>query len=188
MRQREPLSRRAPRAARPGRLDHDVVSDGASAGQDDRTGGACEGSGCVAAAAPRLAYLNRLSTTASAVLPYACTASQPTCLLKVERWFAMKRFFVVTIAAFALLVPTLTFAQVTTVYIPGAHPRVVVVPPTQDRPAAKVEKAPLTPVQVIALHEPMAAAYRGGARVNYSAVAHCDRLVAEARAALRKNF
>jgi hypothetical protein len=100
----------------------------------------------------------------------------------------MKRFFFAAIAAFALLVPTVSFAQVKTVYIPGAHPRVVVVPPENPTPTAKVEKAPLTPAQVIALHQPMANAARTANRVNYSAVAHCDRLVAQARAELRKNF
>ena len=95
----------------------------------------------------------------------------------------MKRFFFVAVAAFALLVPTLTFAQVKTVYIPGAHPRVVVVQPEREAPAAKVEKAPLPPAQVIARHEPMANSYRAATRVNYSAVAHCDRLIAQARAA-----
>ena len=100
----------------------------------------------------------------------------------------MKRFFFVAVAAVALLVPTLTFAQVTTVYIPGSHPRVVVVQPGDETPIPNVEKALLTPVQVIARHESMAAAQRGTPRVNYSAVAHCDRLVAEARATLRKNF
>ena len=98
----------------------------------------------------------------------------------------MTRFFFAAVAAFALLVPTLTFAQVKTVYIPGAHPRVVVVQPDDATP--KVERAPLTPQQVIARHEPMANAYRAASRVNYSAVAHCDRLVAQARAELRKNF
>ena len=100
----------------------------------------------------------------------------------------MKRFFFVAVAAFALLVPTLTFAQVKTVYIPGAHPRVVVAQPEKEAPAVKVEKAPLTPAQVIARHEPMANGYRAATRVNYSAVDHCDRLVAQARAELRKNF
>jgi len=96
----------------------------------------------------------------------------------------MTRFFVIAIAAFALLVPTLTSAQVKTTYIPGAHPRVVVVQPAQETPTANVVKAPLTPAQIIARHAPMAAAHRGGARVNYSAAAHCDRLIADAR----KNF
>jgi hypothetical protein len=34
----------------------------------------------------------------------------------------------------------------------------------------------------------MAAALRSSLRVNYSAVAHCDRLVAEARKQLRAGF
>ena len=100
----------------------------------------------------------------------------------------MKRFFFVAVAAVGLLIPALTFAQVETVYIPGAHPRVVVVQPAKDTPAAAVEKTPLTPAQVITLHEPMANGYRAANRVNYSTVAHCDRLVPEARAALRKTF
>jgi len=100
----------------------------------------------------------------------------------------MTRFFFVATAGLALLVPTLTFAQVKTVYIPGAHPRVVVVPSVPETPTAKVERAPLTPTEVIARHAPMAAALRGTARVNYSAVAHCDRLIAEARKQLRGNF
>ena len=100
----------------------------------------------------------------------------------------MKRFFVAAVAAFALLVPTLTFAQVKTVYIPGAHPRVVVVQTEKAAPAVTVAKAPLTPAQVISRHEPMANAYRIANRVNHSAISHCDRLVAQARAELRKNF
>jgi len=83
----------------------------------------------------------------------------------------MKRLFVATVAALAVLVPTPTFAQVKTVYIPGAHPRVMIVPP-EARTTAKVEKVPLTPVQIIERHEPMAAAYRLSLRVNYPAVAH----------------
>ena len=100
----------------------------------------------------------------------------------------MKRFFFALLAAFALLVPTLASAQVKTVYIPGAHPRVIVVQPETATAAPKVEKAPLTPAQVIALHQPMANAARSANRVNHSAVAHCDRMVAQARAELQKNF
>lgn len=100
----------------------------------------------------------------------------------------MKRSFFVAIAAFALLVPTLTFAQVKTVYIPGAHPRVVVVQPENAAVAPKIAKATLTPAQVIAVHQPMANGHRTATRVNYAAVAHCERLIAQARAELRKNF
>lgn len=99
----------------------------------------------------------------------------------------MKRFFFAALAASALLVPTLASAQVETVYIPGAHPRVVVVP-KKEAAVPKVAKAPLTPAKVIAIHTPMAAAQRGQLRVNYSAVAHCDQLIAEANATLNKNF
>jgi len=100
----------------------------------------------------------------------------------------MKRFFYAAIAASALLVPTPASAQVKTVYIPGAHPRVVVVQSEQDTAAPKIAKAPLTPAEVIAIHTPMAAAQRGQLRVSYSAVAHCDRLIAEARATLKRTF
>jgi hypothetical protein len=100
----------------------------------------------------------------------------------------MKRFFFTVIAVFALLVPTVTFAQVKTVYIPGAHPRVVVVQPAPETPTVTAEKAPLTPIEVIRLHEPMAASHRSALRVNYSAVAHCEKLIAEAQKQLRANF
>jgi len=97
----------------------------------------------------------------------------------------MKRFSFIAIAAFALLVPAVSFAQVKTVYVPGAHPRVVVVQPEKEAPAVK---ARLTPAQVIARHEPMANSYRTANRVNHSAVAHCDQMVAQARADLDKTF
>ena len=101
----------------------------------------------------------------------------------------MKRLVLVAITAFALLVPTLTFAQkVMTVYRPEVHGTIVVVPQIPATPAVRAEKEPLRPEKVIALHEPMAANHRIANRVNYSAVAHCDRLVAAARAELRKNF
>ena len=101
----------------------------------------------------------------------------------------MKCFFFVPVAAFALLAPTLTFAQgVKTVYRPEVHGTIVVVPEEPAAPDVKVAKAPLTPTQVIALHQPMVNGYRIATRVNYSAVDHCDRLVAQARAELHKNF
>jgi len=131
------------------------------------------------------AALNRHSTFSIAVRAHGQSV---TVAAAVERWFVMKRFFCALFAAFALLVPTLTFAQVRTVYIPGAHPRVAVVQPGRVIPAPKAEKTPLTPAQVIALHQPMANAARIANRVNYGAVAHCDRMVAEARAELQKNF
>ena len=100
----------------------------------------------------------------------------------------MKRLFVVTLAAFALLVPTLTHAQgVKTVYRPEVHGTIIVVPQTPVTPVIKAEKAPLAPAKIIARHKAMANGYRNALRVNYSAVAHCDRKVAAARAELRRN-
>ena len=95
----------------------------------------------------------------------------------------MKRLFVVPLAAFALLLPTLTFAQgVKTVYRPEVHGTVIVVPETAVAPVLNVEKEALTSVQVIARHQRMANGYRVAPRVNYSAVAHCERAVAKAQA------
>jgi hypothetical protein len=78
--------------------------------------------------------------------------------VQVERWFVMKRFFYAIAAALALLVPALTSAQVNTVYVPGAHPRVAVVPP-EATPTERVAPA-LTPSEVIAMHTRMAGASR----------------------------
>ena len=61
-------------------------------------------------------------------------------------------------------------------------------PPAPEALTVKVEKPPLTPVQILALHEPMAVAQRAQLRVNYQAVAHCERLIADARKQLRANF
>ena len=101
----------------------------------------------------------------------------------------MKRLVVVPLAALALLLPTLTFAQgVKTVYRPEVHGTIIVLPQAPVTPVAKAEKTPLTPAQIVARHTPMANAYRNAIRVNYAAVAHCERKVAEARAQLRKNL
>ena len=99
----------------------------------------------------------------------------------------MKRFFFVAVAAFALLVPTLTFAQgVKTVYRPEVHGTVIVVPQAPVAPVVTVAKAPATPERIIAVHAPMANGYRAANRVNYAAVAHCEREVAAARTELRR--
>ena len=107
----------------------------------------------------------------------------------------MKRLFVVAVALSALLLPTLTFAQgVKTVYRPEVHGTIIVVPEASVTPetkvanVAKAEKAKRTPADVIAFNEAMANAYRNATRVNYSAIAHCERRVAKARAELRKNI
>ena len=107
----------------------------------------------------------------------------------------MKRLLVVTVAVSALLLPTLTFAQgVKTVYRPEVHGTIIVVPEAPVTPVTnvanvvKVEKAKRAPADVIAFNEAMANAYRNATRVNYSAIAHCEREVARARKELRKNF
>lgn len=105
----------------------------------------------------------------------------------------MKGLFVVAVAVSALLFPTLTFAQgVKTVYRPEVHGTIIVVPEASVTPESKVAnvaKAEKTKplAAVIAHHEAMANAYRNLTRVNYSAVAHCERKAAKARAELRKN-
>jgi hypothetical protein len=101
----------------------------------------------------------------------------------------MKRLIVVAVALCALLLPTLTFAQgVKTVYRPEVHGTVIVLPETPAGSAVKAEKAKRTPADVIATNEAMANAYRNLTRVNYSAIAHCERAAAKARAQLRQNL
>jgi hypothetical protein len=101
----------------------------------------------------------------------------------------MKRLIVVAVALCALLLPTLTFAQgVKTVYRPEVHGTTIVVPEPSATPVVKAEKPAPTPAAVIARYESLANAYRNEPRVNYSAVAYCERKVAKARAALRQNF
>lgn len=92
----------------------------------------------------------------------------------------MKRFILLAVAAAALLVPTFARAQGSTfVYRPELR-QWVVAPPPVEAPKA----APLTPAERIAKHEAMGRAYRG-TRMAQSA-AHCDRMIQEAREALRK--
>jgi hypothetical protein len=101
----------------------------------------------------------------------------------------MKRLVVVAIALFALLLPTLTFAQgVKTVYRPEVHGTTIVVPETPAAPVVKAEKAKPTPAQVIARNQALANAYLNLTRVNYSAVAMCERAIAKARRELRNNL
>ena len=105
----------------------------------------------------------------------------------------MKRILLTTLTVATLLVPTLASAQEwKLVYRPELHGMVAMrVPqaPATATPAA--EKVTPTPAQVIATHEPMARGYRviandrGGA--NLVAAAHCERLIAKARADIRRN-
>lgn len=104
----------------------------------------------------------------------------------------MKRFFLVTIAVLALLVPTIAGAQgVKTVYRPELHGTIVVVPDAAAQPVARA--VALTPIEIITRHEAMLVGRRAGANARggaaaFAAVDHCERVIAEAKNALRRNF
>jgi hypothetical protein len=104
----------------------------------------------------------------------------------------MKRFLFVTIAALALLVPTLAGAQgVKTVFRPEVHGTIVVVPGAAAQPVAKA--VTLTPTEMISRHQAMLVGLRAGANARggaagFAAADHCERLIAEAKNTLRKNF
>jgi hypothetical protein len=89
----------------------------------------------------------------------------------------MKRFVPATLAAIALLVPTLASAQgFQFVYRPELRGIVAVARPSAEPGTPAVARSA---AEEIARHEAMANAYRG-TRIAQAAV-HCDRLVAEAR-------
>ena len=92
----------------------------------------------------------------------------------------MKRFTLLAVAAFALLVPTAAGAQAPYVYRPELRAWVFV-----PKPAPGVFEA-RTPAETIARHEAMANGFRG-TRMAQAAV-HCDRMIKEAREALRRQF
>jgi hypothetical protein len=92
----------------------------------------------------------------------------------------MKRFTLLAVAAFALLVPTVASAQAPYVYRPELRAWVFVPKP---EPGVFVAR---TPAQTIARHEAMATGVRG-TRMAQAAV-HCDRMTKEAREALRRQF
>jgi hypothetical protein len=107
----------------------------------------------------------------------------------------MKRIFFVTVAALALLVPAIASAQgVTLVYRPELHGMVTV--PAPAAPVRLTRQAPAqvpTPLEVIARHEAMAVGFRANGSANSGllstvAVAHCERLIANAQATLRQSF
>jgi hypothetical protein len=95
-------------------------------------------------------------------------------------WVVMTRVTLLAAVAFALLVPTVAAAQAPFVYRPELRAWVFVPKP------ATGAVAPRTPGETIARHEAMANAYRG-TRMAQAAV-HCDRMVKEAREALRRQF
>jgi hypothetical protein len=92
----------------------------------------------------------------------------------------MKRFTLFAAVAFALLVPTVAAAQAPYVYRPELRGWVFV------PKAAPGAIAPRTAAENIARHEAMANGYRG-TRMAQAAV-HCDRMIKEAREALRRSF
>jgi hypothetical protein len=92
----------------------------------------------------------------------------------------MKRFALLAVIAFALLAPTVAYGQGAKFVYRPEFKQWVVVP--QAAPLA-VQETP-TPHDMIAKHEAMANAHRGG-RMSHAAM-HCDRIVAETRETLRK--
>jgi hypothetical protein len=92
----------------------------------------------------------------------------------------MKRFTLFATVAFALLVPTVATAQAPYVYRPELRAWVFV------PKAASGVVAPRTAGENIVRHEAMANGYRG-TRMAQAAV-HCDRMIKEAREALRREF
>jgi hypothetical protein len=93
----------------------------------------------------------------------------------------MKRFTLLAIAAVALLAPTIAYGEGAQFVYRPEFKQWVVVPPAA--PAAATAVTP-TPNDIIAKHEAMAGALRGG-RLTHAAT-HCDRIIAEARETLRK--
>ena len=92
----------------------------------------------------------------------------------------MKRFTLLAVVVFALLAPTAARAEGAKFVYRPEFKQWVVVP--QAAPVAAA--VTLTPTEIIAKHEAMAAAHRGGRMAQ--ATAHCDRMIAQARETLRK--
>jgi hypothetical protein len=93
----------------------------------------------------------------------------------------MKRFALLAVVAFALLAPTVAYGQGATFVYRPEFKQWVVVPPAA--PMAVPNETP-TPNEIIAKHQAMANAHRGGRMAQ--ATMHCDAIVAQAREALRK--
>jgi len=100
----------------------------------------------------------------------------------------MKALSILPLAAFALLLPALTFAQdVKTVYRPEVHGTIAAMPPTAVVPGTRTVKQPPTPQQVIDRNYRWANAYRVAPRVSYPAVAMRERAIAKAQAQLQRS-
>jgi hypothetical protein len=92
----------------------------------------------------------------------------------------MKRITLLAAVAFAMLVPTLAHSQgLHFVYRPELR-QWITMPDVKPSTAAVMQSA----ADIIARHEAMAHAYRGGH--NAQSAVHCDRLVQQAREDLRK--
>jgi hypothetical protein len=101
----------------------------------------------------------------------------------------MKRLLLVVLAAAALLLPTLAFAQgVTLVYRHELRGMVPVPAPHAPTDTRVVETVPSTPAEIIVRHEAMAVGLRANANARAVAADHCDRLIAAARETIRKSF
>ena len=93
----------------------------------------------------------------------------------------MKRFTLLSAVAFALLVPTLAHAQgLHFVYRPELRQWIA----TPDVKPSTASAVTASPADIIARHEAMAHAYRGGR--NAQSAVHCDRMIQQAREELRK--
>jgi len=93
----------------------------------------------------------------------------------------MKRITLLAAVAFAMLVPTLAHSQdLHFVYRPELR-QWTAMPNVKPSTAAAVTPSA---ADIIARHEAMAHAYRGGR--NAQSAVHCDRLVQQAREDLRK--
>jgi len=93
----------------------------------------------------------------------------------------MKRFTLLSVVTLALLAPTIAYGDGARFTYRPELKQWVVVP---SAPQAAATAVTPTPNDVIARHEAMAAFHRGGRMAHMTA--HCDRMIANARATLRK--
>jgi hypothetical protein len=95
-------------------------------------------------------------------------------------WVVMKRFTLLAVTAFALLTPTVAFGQAAFTYRPELRGWI------PNPPAATGVMKARTLGETIVRHEAMAQGYRGTRMAQ--AAAHCDRIIKDAREALRQQF
>jgi len=92
----------------------------------------------------------------------------------------MKRFTILAVAVFALLAPTVAFGQAPFTYRPELRGWI------PNPSVATGTMKPRTPGETIVRHEAMAQGYRG-TRMAQAAV-HCERIIAQAREEIRRQF